>query len=876
MCIRDSNSPVPVNPQRIGEEAESIQESTAPLTAPVPESVPAKPEQLQPLAHLPGLPLPRTTTELAPRSIQADGYITGLVTADDGGAPLASVGISLYEPVSYVYRYASTDANGVYSTSVPPGSYQVAFEPDDYHINEYYDDVSYETSQDYTPVVVGDGETVTNINASLAPGVQISGRVTDQVTAGALANIDIYVSHTGSNYYAWSSTNTSGAYTTTPGLPAGSYQVRFQDYSGLYATEYYSHAFRPSLATSVELTSTHRDGIDAALSEASAITGTVTGDGPLSGIWVTAYYADEYSYVGQDDTDAAGHFRLAGLGPIAYKLTFYDGSGVYLSEWYQGKTNWDTADPITLTSGTTTTIEVQLTKTSTISGTVTAEGSGIPLANISVTAYDAATDNYVRSRDTDASGVYRIDGLTAGDYKLGFYDNNGDYLREYYDNKPNLDSADSIPVTAGMTSTVSVQLIPAGVIDGEVTTQGSGTPLSNIDVNVYNAANDSFVTDSDTDASGAYRIGGLAEGNYKLYFYDNNGDYLEKWYDDKPNLSNADPISVTSGMTSTIDVQLVQAGVISGTVTAENGGTPLENINVTAYDGTTGSYVNAASTNISGTYRIGGLAEASYKLRFYDGNGGYILEYYDDQPDMNSADLVTVTAGVTVTANAQLTQAGNISGTVTDESDDSPLTSIGIEVRDASTHDFITSGSTDTSGVYHIGGLIAGTYKLFFYHYSGDYLSEYYDDKPNLDSADPITVTGGAMSTVNAQLTRAGVVNGVVTVEGSGAPLNSIRVRAYDAASGNQINSDTTGASGTYRIGGLATGNYKLRFSDNNGNYLLEYYEDKPNLDSADPISVTGGMTTTIDAQLVLGSVCLLYTSPSPRDRTRSRMPSSA
>ena len=33
-----------------------------------------------------------------------------------------------------------------------------------------------------------------------------------------------------------------------------------------------------------------------------------------------------------------------------------------------------------------------------------------------------------------------------------------------------------------------------------------------------------------------------------------------------------------------------------------------------------------------------------------------------------------------------------------------------------------------------------------------------------------------------------------------------------------------------------------------------------------------------IDTQLIenLASICLLYTSPSPRDRTRSRMPSSA
>ena len=31
-----------------------------------------------------------------------------------------------------------------------------------------------------------------------------------------------------------------------------------------------------------------------------------------------------------------------------------------------------------------------------------------------------------------------------------------------------------------------------------------------------------------------------------------------------------------------------------------------------------------------------------------------------------------------------------------------------------------------------------------------------------------------------------------------------------------------------------------------------------------------------IDKELVLLLACLLYTSPSPRDRTRSRMPSSA
>ena len=35
-------------------------------------------------------------------------------------------------------------------------------------------------------------------------------------------------------------------------------------------------------------------------------------------------------------------------------------------------------------------------------------------------------------------------------------------------------------------------------------------------------------------------------------------------------------------------------------------------------------------------------------------------------------------------------------------------------------------------------------------------------------------------------------------------------------------------------------------------------------------------MTARFGMIVILGYICLLYTSPSPRDRTRSRMPSSA
>ena len=49
--------------------------------------------------------------------------------------------------------------------------------------------------------------------------------------------------------------------------------------------------------------------------------------------------------------------------------------------------------------------------------------------------------------------------------------------------------------------------------------------------------------------------------------------------------------------------------------------------------------------------------------------------------------------------------------------------------------------------------------------------------------------------------------------------------------------------------------------------------EGQVNLDVSDSVLLTLQNAGIVDAE---GNACLLYTSPSPRDRTRSRMPSSA
>ena len=77
--------------------------------------------------------------------------------------------------------------------------------------------------------------------------------------------------------------------------------------------------------------------------------------------------------------------------------------------------------------------------------------------------------------------------------------------------------------------------------------------------------------------------------------------------------------------------------------------------------------------------------------------------------------------------------------------------------------------------------------------------------------------------------------------------------------------------------------NYKYEFSeDSDGNYVGTIYTE---LDGVTPVNTSGGTVGVCDkigleeqdVEQCDGTVtCLLYTSPSPRDATLSRMPSSA
>ena len=69
-----------------------------------------------------------------------------------------------------------------------------------------------------------------------------------------------------------------------------------------------------------------------------------------------------------------------------------------------------------------------------------------------------------------------------------------------------------------------------------------------------------------------------------------------------------------------------------------------------------------------------------------------------------------------------------------------------------------------------------------------------------------------------------------------------------------QVSATYSGPNGTYDVGGLAAGDYRIRFRDFDHGHVEQYWNDEATAEAADDIAVTGGATTSgKDAVLALG-----------------------
>ena len=216
--------------------------------------------------------------------------------------------------------------------------------------------------------------------------------------------------------------------------------------------------------------------------------------------------------------------------------------------------------------------------------------------------------------------------------------------------------------------------LPAPDIVGRVVADGTGDPIADTWVYVYDEYWN-WRGDASTDANGDYSFSGLGDGTYNLWFGGgwSGGRYFDgEW---SPGWATVDastrPVSVDASLAERIPL-------IAGTVTDGSTGTPLQDVEVDAYqsDGAGSYYLYTWDYSGSdGKYGFLWLPEGTYTLLFNDFQFG-LSEWWDDAATIDDATPIVAAYGATQIANAQIDRpAPSLAGRITDESTGMPVDS---------------------------------------------------------------------------------------------------------------------------------------------------------------------------------------------------------
>ena len=729
--------------------------------------------------------------------VPATGTITGTVTDATTHAPLAGV-------CAVAYDYANTsgtptgctDATGLYTiANVPAGQFEVVFED---HVNshqtQWWNGAA--DAQTASIVTVTSGATIDRINAALAQGGSIAGTITG-VGGVPLAQVCASITTLAGVYVNAGGCSDSTGHFQTIGLPAGAYDVVFDDQAGPYMEQWYNGKTTQASANSVAVTlGSVTATANIAMQRGGSISGTVTDSvshAAVPGSCLAIYASGgNQDYAGSRCTDSSGQYTSPGLATGSYKVEFYDGSGAgHLPQWWNNKPDQASATSISVTLGVNTSaINADLQLGGKITGTVTDAVTHAGVPNLCADVYRAGALGTIGAGCSDSTGAYTAVGLPTGNYQVVFNDYSAaGYLSQWWNNKPDQASATSIPVTQGATTqAIDAALVVGGKITGTVTDAVTHAGIANVCAYVHTIGTSTGWGGlrGCTDASGAYAAVGVPTGSYQVEFVDYSAGHLQQWWNNKLDQASSTSVSVTQGVTTpAIDAALQMGGKITGIVTDAVTHAGIAGLCPGVYQAGTLTGMSAGSagcTDNSGTYTAVGLPSGSYQVEFNDyGWPGFVVQWWQNKPDQASATSVPVTVGTTTSGiGAALVKLGSLSGTIT-AAGASPTTLCASAYAASNISAPIARVCADPTGHYILPGLPTGQYLVRFIDYGGTHVESWYNGKADAQSADLVRVNIGADTpNINETLTPGGWVTGTVTDSVTHAGVSGVCVSIWD------------------------------------------------------------------------------------------------
>jgi hypothetical protein len=691
---------------------------------------------------------------------------------------------------------------------------------------------------------------------------QPPGTVAGTITSGAVpvSGVTVYVFDTTNTAVGFGFTDAAGHYETNPVAP-GTYYVGTSNQQHLI-DELHNNipcsflaagsvsGCVPSSGTGVTVTNVAPTIVNFDLAPGARISGVVTSaaGSALNAAYVYVYDSDG-SLVAIAFTDSLGAWVTGpGLLPGTYHASTFavSVSGYVAEAWDNIPCGFfcdaDTGTPIVLTGAEArSNINFALDAGGSIAGIVT-DGT-IPLMGVVVQVFTASGAVF-GTAVTDDNGVYVAQGLATGNYYVRTFNGLG-LLDELYNNVP---CPGFCPLTGGTqvfvgvggnTSGINFSLGAGGSVAGTVTVQGSGTPIGNARVNIYDALG-RFVAFGDTDAAGHYQIGLLAGTYFAIASADG---YLKEQV-----VTRGTRIEVFSGGTSNANFTLTPGGRISGVV-RDVSGAPLANTAVDVYSADGRTLITTTLTNGSGQYITGdGLPAGSYLLRTRNSAGR-----------IDASRTVAIPGPGTVAGiDFALAGGARISGTVRDASTNAPLAGVLVRLFDATGQQLNLIAETTATGEFVFpAAVLPGTYYAATTNQIG-YIDEAFDNivcvqaRCDVKRTTAIVVGAGVptITNVNFLLARGGSISGQVNGIGSTIPLTALpneTVEIY-AENGLFIASAATNATGFYTVPtGLPAGKYFVKTANTAG-FVDQVYNGKTCVDCpvnvGDAVTVAVGTTT--------------------------------
>ncbi len=495
---------------------------------------------------------------------------------------------------------------------------------------------------------------------------------------------------------------------------------------------------------------------DATIPLAGTLTGTLTrSDGSSAADEnVTVYLADRHeSCCGSVLTSADGTWTIDGLYPTTYKVAF----GLSSSSWAFGKTDWASGDPIAVTAGATVRVDDTLILPASVSGTVTATGTGAPVEGACVELRNVDPNGNGSSGCADASGAYRADFVSPGDYRVLFTDPEGRYAAEYYDNTTDPAAAKVITVARGdQIAGIDAALTPGALLTGRVIDANTRKPIEGVCPAAYAGRRGDWIVGQHPECSqadGRWRISALPAGGTTVYF-NSEGAHLATWAYSSDTQAMATVFKLISGATTTLrDVKLRLGGVLAGTVTDARTGAPVAGAWVTV-DGFNpragpGEGVHTDQTDSSGHYAIPGLETDDYTPLTYAGDA-YGFEWSGNADSKATATPISVRAGRTTTYDVALDPAAILTGQVIGASG-SPTPSYAVVDVFTLTGDPVGwSRDVRSDGTLEVTGLPGGNVVVRLTRFADDGTETvvWHDGKATRAEAATVATTSGETTTI--------------------------------------------------------------------------------------------------------------------------------